>query len=147
MLAEERIRVIVLAAVLRPGDHALLAFRGFNPSKTQHFYRPLGGGVEFGESSEQALQREMLEELGVAVRTLRKLGTLENRFVYDGGVGHELVIVWLTEFLDPALYLEPTLPYIEGDQLDVAEWVQPASLRAQGIPLYPNGLAELLQEV
>jgi 8-oxo-dGTP pyrophosphatase MutT (NUDIX family) len=147
MATEGKIRVIVLAAILRPGDHALLVFRGFDPSKTQHFYRPLGGGVEFGESSEQALQREMMEELGVAVRTLRKLGTLENLFVYDGCVGHELVIVWLAEFLDPALYREAVLPYIEGDEQNVAEWMQPATLRAQGIPLYPDGLAELLQEV
>ncbi len=147
MAADGKIRVIALAAILRPGDQALLVSRSFDPSKGQFFCRPLGGGVEFGESSEQALQREMHEELGVAVRMVRKLGVLESRFVHDGRAGHEIVIVWLAEFLDPALYREETLPYIEGDQQSVALWVQPAVLRAQDIPLYPEGLVELLREV
>ncbi len=147
MAIKDKIRTVVLAAILRPTDRALLVSRGYDPSKLQIFYRPLGGGVEFGESSRQALQREMTEELGVAIRLVRKLGTLESIFVYDGARGHEIVIVWQVEFEDPALYLEETLMYCEGDKQEVAQWVQPMSLKAQGIPFYPDGFVELLQGI
>jgi ADP-ribose pyrophosphatase YjhB (NUDIX family) len=145
MALEGKIRTIVLAAIVRPSDQALLVSRGYDSSKVQIFYRPLGGGIEFGETSQQALQREMQEELGVAVRPLRKLATLESIFTYEGVRGHEIVIVWLAEFTDPALYLEATLPYTEGDQQSFALWVIPAKLQAQGIPLYPVELTDLLR--
>ena len=145
MAVEGKIRTIVLAAIVRPGDQALLVSRGYDSSKVQIFYRPLGGGIEFGETSQQALQREIQEELGVTVRPLRKLATLENIFTYESVRGHEIVIVWLAEFTDPALYLEATLPYTEGDQQSVALWVIPAKLQAQGIPLYPVELTDLLR--
>ena len=145
MAVEGKIRTIALAAIVRPSDHALLVFRGYDSSKAQIFYRPLGGGIEFGESSQQALQREMQEELGVTVRPVRKLATLESLFVYEGVRGHEIVIVWQAEFTDPALYLEETLSYTEGDQQSVALWVIPAKLQAQGFPLYPVELTDLLR--
>lgn len=145
MAVEGKIRAIVLAAIVRPSDHALLVFRGYDTSKTQFFYRPLGGGIEFGEASQQALQRELLEELGVTVRPVRKLATLENIFVHEGVPGHEIAIVWLAEFTDPAFYLEEALPYTEGDHQSVALWVLPAGLQALGVPLYPVELTELLQ--
>lgn len=147
MAVEGKIRTIVLAAIVRPSDHALLVFRGYDASKAQTFYRLLGGGIEFGESSPQALQRELQEELGVTVRPLRKLATLESIFTYEGRLGHEIVIVWLAEFTDPALYLEEALPYTEGDHQSVALWVLPAGLQALGVPLYPVELTELLQGV
>jgi len=145
MVVEGKIRAIVLAAIVRPGDHALLVFRGYDSRKAQIFYRPLGGGIEFGESSQQALQREIQEELGATVRPVRKLATLESIFVHEGVPGHEIVIVWLAEFTDPELYLEQSLPYTEGDQQSAAIWVIPARLRAQGIPLYPVELTDLLR--
>lgn len=147
MAVEGKIRAIVLAAIVRPSDHALLVSRGWNSSKAQHFYRPLGGGIEFGETSQQALQREIQEELGVAIRPLRKLATLESIFVHEGVPGHEIVIVWLAEFTDSTLYLEEMLPYREGDHQGVAVWVIPACLQAQGILLYPAELTGLLQGV
>ena len=145
MALEGRIRTIVLAAIVRPHDQALLVFRGYDPGKAQTFFRPLGGGIEFGEPSEAALRRELSEELGAMVRPLYKLGTLESIFVYAGVPGHEIAIVWLTEFEDPALYALDTLPYVEGAKTDIAEWVHPSKLQEQGIPLYPEGLTELLQ--
>lgn len=145
MALEGKIRTIVLAAIVRPYDQALLAFRGYDPSKAEAFYRPLGGGIEFGETSDAALQRELYEELGVSVRPLRKLGTVESIFVYNGVHGHEIAMIWLAEFEEPALYTQSTLPYVEGAAVDIAEWVYPATLKAQGIPLYPDGLTELLQ--
>ena len=59
---EGRIRTIVLGIFLH--EDRLLVFRGDDPARDVVFYRPLGGGVEFGERSADAFVREMREELG-----------------------------------------------------------------------------------
>jgi|GEM_PF-6087287 NUDIX domain len=56
-----RIRALALALIWR-GDELLL-MEGDDPAKRQTFYRPLGGGVEFGERARDAVIREFAEEL------------------------------------------------------------------------------------
>ncbi|MDX3188851.1 hypothetical protein PV458_10640 [Streptomyces sp. MN03-5084-2B] len=58
------IRPIVLA-VLRRGD-ALLVFEAHDDVKGETFCRPLGGGIEFGERSIDALKREFLDDPATA---------------------------------------------------------------------------------
>lgn len=146
MLADARVRVIAIAAIVRPNDDAILAMRGYDPTRSLTFYRPLGGAVEFGESTAETVRRELMEELGREVVVKRRLGVLENRFVYDGRPGHEIIFVWQADFVDAAAYLEESLPYCEDDGLaGEAFWVYPDRLANQGIPLYPTGLAELLK--
>ena len=55
------IRVLALAVLLWR-DHLLCA-EGYDTVKQQTFFRPLGGGVEFGERAELAAVRELREEL------------------------------------------------------------------------------------
>ena len=50
-------------------------------------WRPLGGGVEFGERAAEAVGREFVEEIGQALVDVRLLCVLENLFVYDGSRG------------------------------------------------------------
>ncbi|WP_460164643.1 NUDIX domain-containing protein [Pseudomonas sp. S2_F03] len=50
--------------------------------------------MEFGETSAQAIVREVQEELGLAITDVRLLGTLENIFTYAGRPGHEIVQVY-----------------------------------------------------
>ena len=146
MLADPRVRVISIAAISRPNDGAILAMRCYDPARTLTFYRPLGGAVEFGESTAETVRRELMEELGKEVVVKRRLGVLENRFVYDGRPGHEIIFIWQADFVDAAAYLEESLPYCEDNGLTgEAFWVYPDRLANQGIPLYPTGLTELLQ--
>jgi 8-oxo-dGTP pyrophosphatase MutT (NUDIX family) len=69
------IRVLALGIIWR-GDELLL-MEGYDPAKRQTFYRPLGGGVEFGEPGRDALIREFNEELGAELANICYLGTLE----------------------------------------------------------------------
>ena len=57
------IRIVALGAVLRGDD--LLVQEDELRSTGETFYRLLGGGVEFGEHSRDAVVREFGEELGV----------------------------------------------------------------------------------
>lgn len=59
-------------ALIRDGDRILLIERGRPPF--QGYWSLPGGGVELGETVEQALQREVREETGLAVRVRRFLG-------------------------------------------------------------------------
>jgi NADH pyrophosphatase NudC (nudix superfamily) len=53
--------------VFRREDRILVA-EGFDPVKQEHFYRPLGGGIEFGENSVETISREIREEINAEIR-------------------------------------------------------------------------------
>lgn len=139
------VRVIAIALIRRPADGSWLATFLEEPDTDGPFYRPPGGGVEVGEPSAQTVRREILEELSAEVETGRLLGVLENIFVFRGRLAHEIVFAWECHFTDPSLYAQEELALLEDSGEEwTAHWVQPDELAAQGIPLYPDGLPELL---
>lgn len=119
----------------------------YDSVKDQRFYRPLGGGIAFGENSEQALRREIREELGAEIEQPRLLGVLENLFTYERRQGHEIVFVYDARFADPSLYRQPGLEgYEEGiDESFKAIWLSLEALVRNDPPVYPEGLRELLR--
>jgi 8-oxo-dGTP pyrophosphatase MutT (NUDIX family) len=74
------------------------------------FYCLPGGRVEMGEPAEEALYREMREELGCDVTITRLLWVVDNHFVHRGHVYHEL-----------GLYFAVTLP--DGPQSCGDPWI------------------------
>lgn len=126
-------------------DDRILVFEGYDPIKQQTFYRPLGGGFEFGETSEAAVRREIQEELGTDIAELRLLDTLDNVFVFNGKPGHEIVRIYAGALMDRSLYARPELPVTEanGETIKVV-WKRIAEFNSQ-MPLYPDGLLGLLK--
>jgi 8-oxo-dGTP pyrophosphatase MutT (NUDIX family) len=124
----------------------ILAAEGYDAVKQQLFYRPLGGTIEFGETSQETIVRELREELEVEVKELRYLGTLENIFTYQGKIGHEIVVVYDGAFMDQRLYEQPVLYGYEIDDSSKikAVWIETAARGPESPPLYPDGLPELL---
>ena len=118
-------------------------FEAFDRVARQTFCRPLGGGIEFGERGEDALRREFREELGADLRDIRLLGFLENIFTYEGEPGHELALVYEASFVDSSLYSHDTFVVAESPEAP-GVWRRPESLAAAGVPLYPEGLDDLL---
>jgi len=53
-----------------------------------------GGHIEFGETGREALVREMLEETGVAAKTGKFLGVVENKFLQHGKPHAEINLVY-----------------------------------------------------
>ena len=141
----ERVRPIVICVFRNRGR--ILVLEIHDPSTGEKFYRPAGGGIEFGEPSEAALRREMREELGIEIETPVLLGVLENIFYYDGRPGHEIVFVYDAQFVDQELYQIDRFTVHEdtGDSFD-AVWVELSVSGPQTPPVYPDGLAELLEE-
>jgi 8-oxo-dGTP pyrophosphatase MutT (NUDIX family) len=127
----------LVIAIFRRGPHMLVG-EGHDRVKGSSFYRPLGGEIEPGESPEQALVREMREELGEEIRVVRHLGELDNRFVFEGRPGWEQVAVFEAEFVAADA---PRVASIEAEGWNL-KWVDPDAL---DLPLYPDGLADLLR--
>ena len=104
-----------------------------------------GGRVEWGETAEQAVVRELREELSVAVRPLRLLWVVENFFQHDGLSRQEVGFYWLAEPSGPCLLTETPGPYAgsePGRALEFAWWPQ---AQLPGLDLRPAFLAEALR--
>jgi 8-oxo-dGTP pyrophosphatase MutT (NUDIX family) len=137
------IRPIALA-VPRRGDD-LLVFEYRDPTKDETFYRPLGGGIDFGETAESAVRRELWEELGVELLDVRLLGVLENLFHGFGRDGHEIAFVFGCRLADQTLYETDAVGEVLDDPGTKVMW-RALSTFGPGNPLYPDGLADLLRE-
>ncbi|WP_267640295.1 NUDIX hydrolase [Haloarchaeobius amylolyticus] len=110
------------------------------------FYRPLGGGLEFGEQARDALVREFHEELDREVVPRDRVGVLENVFTFEGTPGHEVVFVFEAEFADDGAYEQETFEGVEDDGSGTftASW-EPVSRFVEGsATLYPDGVVDLL---
>ena len=143
MMKPGSIRVISIGLFRR--DEAILVFDSFDAVKGLPIYRPLGGGVLPGETSEAALRREIREELSQEVDALRLLGILESIFEYDGQAGHEIVFVYDAQFADASLYARDTLNAYEEEngELFQATW-RPLTSFDDYHRLVPEGLADLI---
>lgn len=125
----------------------ILVIQADDRIKGKSFFIPPGGGIEFGETSEAALRREMHEELETEIENPRLLGVIENIFTYQGQQGHEIVFVYDAQFANRGWY---DLPQIEGHESDgeafTATWLELASLGPDSPPLYPRGLLEMVKK-
>lgn len=140
-------RIRPLAICLFRHNDCILVAEGYDPVKKEYFYRPLGGGIEFGEYSEQTIQRELLEEIGTEVSELKYLGTLENVFVFNGTPGHEIVQVYDGSLRDTGLYEQTVIMGREVDINDTfrAMWKRIDEFREGKSILYPTGLLAMLR--
>jgi len=135
------VRVKAVCLFLHEGR--ILAIDGYDPTKQQCFWVPVGGRVEFGETSRDAIIREVREELGTEITDLRLLGVRENLFTFDGDPGHEIVFVYDARFTAPHIYGTEQIRGIENGKEFTAHWIDPFA-PDDGRPLYPEGLTDLI---
>src|SRR5919108_3742878 len=127
-------------------NNRILVFEGYDKAKDEIFYRPLGGGIEFGEKSEDAVRRELKEEINVDVGEIRYLGTLENIFVFNGNSYHEIVLIYDGTLIEAGLYDQAVITGKEanGDEIR-AMWKSLDEFEPGNLILYPDGLLNLLR--
>ena len=137
-------RMRALAICVFRNEGRILVAEGHDHSRGITFYRPLGGTIEFGEYSIDAVRREIREELSAAVTDLRFLGTLENIFTYNGRQGHEIVQVYDGRFVDESLYKKDEMTGDEFGHAFRVVWRRLDEFGPGRAPLFPDGLLELL---
>lgn len=135
----------MVMCLFRDGPRLLLSCQR-SPTGSECYCRPLGGGIEFGETSCEAIVREIREELGAEIEAPVLLGALENLFTLDGVEGHEIIFVYQARFVDGSLYLTDRVTGSEGahgDQI-IAEWRTVEDLQRSECRLVPVGLTRFL---
>jgi hypothetical protein len=98
--------------------YRILVSRDYDSVKQNHYYRPLGGGIEFGETSRNAVIRE-IRELVAEIENLIWLGAIENIFMLEGEPGHKIVLVYDATFVDRSLYEREVLIGHEGEVISM----------------------------
>lgn len=135
----------IAICVVRRGDE-ILVMEARDESRDLTFYRPLGGGIEFGERSDIAVRRELQEEIGAELEALSLMTVLENLFEFEGEAWHEIVFVYEATLADPSLYDRPTFVVTEGTATLPAVWRRLSDFDMAAVPLYPDGLLAYLRD-
>ncbi|MBW4559925.1 MAG: NUDIX domain-containing protein [Mojavia pulchra JT2-VF2] len=131
------IRMLVLG-LIRDGDRIFVS-EGYDPTKQSTFYRALGGGVEFGETSRAALEREFQEEIQAELTNIRYLGCIENLFMFNGRQGHEVIQLYQCDFADPKFYQLESLIFSESaNHKHRALWIDIYRFKSSELRLVPE---------
>ncbi|MBW4446461.1 MAG: NUDIX hydrolase [Spirirestis rafaelensis WJT71-NPBG6] len=136
------IRVLALGLITQ-GDRTFIS-EGYDPVKQQTFYRAMGGGVDFGETSKTALQREFQEEIQAELTNIHYLGCIENLFTFNGKQGHEILQVYQCDFVEPKFYQLENLVFAEGERQKTALWVEISRFKSGELKLVPEQFLEYL---
>lgn len=119
-------------------DNGVLVGLGRDQIKNLDFYRVLGGSINFGETAENSVRREIREELKSEIANLRLLTVIENIFTWEGRRGHEIVFLYQGDFIDTNLYHQSIIHIQDGAYKFDAKWIPFTELLDGCIPLYPE---------
>jgi len=130
------VRFVALGAVQR--EDALLVFEGEAPETGTPYYRLLGGGVEFGEHSREAVVREFDEELGVEFADPTPVGMFERVFTHGGEQGHEVWRVYEGHIVEDWPYDRDSFTFVEPEfgTEHLARWMPVDRLRDEETTFY-----------
>lgn len=142
-MVEKYIRCSAIG-IIKKGNK-ILVFEGRDESRDLTFYRPLGGGIEFGERSHEALKREFMEEMGLEIDVLDFLGVNENIFTYEGQKGHGNMFLYECKFKDKSQYDIEEFVCHEDDGVEFkALWIDIEDIKNKHLVCYPEGIEKIL---
>jgi ADP-ribose pyrophosphatase YjhB (NUDIX family) len=133
---------VLVAAVLRRNEQ-ILVWRDFNPATGESVWVPLAGRVEFGETGEEAIRRELREEIKATAVRVEYLGLLQDIFEWGHQKRHEIYLVYDVEVAERGVYAADTIEVEDDNEQYVARWRSLADFDERE-RLVPHGLGELM---
>ena len=115
----------VAALIFNADGKLLLTRRACDPDKGK--YDLPGGFVDPGENAEEALIRELKEELGIEITNLTYLGSKSNEYLFSG------ITVFTTDFAYKTEVVSSE-HLKAGDDILSFEWVDPVQVDPFEIP-------------
>ena len=112
-------QIEVVAAIIRQGDKIFATQRGYGEWKD--LWEFPGGKMEVGETPEEALRREIREELSTEIGVNEFLCTVE----YDYPTFHLTMHCYLCSLLTKTLHLNEheAVRWLAKDELESVEWL------------------------
>src|SRR3954451_6392706 len=147
-MAVDRLLIEVKAMLIAPNEDRTAHAVTLNPPTAENphgYHRLIGGGVEFGEHHQHAIIRELAEEFGATVRGLTFLTAVENIFLINGTVGHEIVFLYCGRLHPPPAKLNATLTESDGTTVPV-EW-RSFCADEVSLPFYPGTAEEWVRRI
>jgi double-stranded uracil-DNA glycosylase len=136
-------REAVRALVVDDLDRVLLV--QFRDSTDQVWWATPGGGRDQGESIDQALRRELAEEIGLDEFQLgAEIWTREHVFAWDGRILRQRERIWLVRVAqhDPVPRVD-----LAAELVAAVRWWTPEELESATETLVPQRLPQLLREL
>jgi len=128
--------IVVKALCIIEKEGELLLCKGYDSVKRETFFRFVGGTVNFGEKAEEALKREIKEELNSEIENLRFITTIQNIFTYEGKNGHEICFLYKGDLSNKDVYQKKIIPIPDAENFP-AEWVPISDVLKGKVRLYP----------
>ena len=115
----QRKSINVVAAIIRKGDKIFATQRGYGEWKD--WWEFPGGKIEQGETAEEALKREIREELSTEINVDSYLCTVE----YDYPKFHLVMHCYMCSLLTDSLHLNEheAARWLDNDELDSVKWL------------------------
>jgi mutator protein MutT len=88
----KRIQVVVVAVILHKGKYLLTRRYGPRTKLTHNKWQFPGGGLEFNETIDQCLKREVMEEVSISVKILKLIPFIHEKIL---GSWHGVAISFL----------------------------------------------------
>jgi len=131
--------------ILLNGQQRVLLFRHAGTNR-QGFWAPPGGGLETGETFEQAARREACEELGLTCFTLKRIWERVTDFVYIDHPVHQHECFFLIEGELPAISSAVERVHSQEGILEMRWWTT-AEIELTTEPVFPEDLASELRKI
>ncbi len=131
--------------ILLDGQRRVLLFRHAGTNR-EAFWAPPGGGLESGETFEQAAWREACEELGLTCSTLRRVWERVTDFVYIDHPVHQHEWFFLIEGELPAISSDVGKVHRQEGIIEMRWWTI-AEIESTSELVFPEELASELRKI